>query len=43
MVLDKKYDILIKSHHHYKDIAQGLRKTILGYGQTKEDAVPGYE
>lgn len=31
MVLEKKYDILIKSHHHYKDIAQGLRKTILGY------------
>ena len=43
MVLDKKYDILIKSHHHWKDIAQGLRKTILGYGQIKEEAVPGYE
>lgn len=33
-VLDKKYDILIRSHHHYKDIAAGLRKTILGYGTT---------
>lgn len=32
MVLEKKYDILIRSHHHYKDIAAGLRKTILGYG-----------
>lgn len=31
-VLEKKYDLLCKSHHHYKDIAQGLRKTILGYG-----------
>jgi hypothetical protein len=29
--IEKKYDILIKSHHHYKDIAMGLRKTILGY------------
>lgn len=31
MALEKKYDILIKSHHHWKDIAAGLRKTILGY------------
>ena len=30
-VLDKKYEIVIKSHHHYKDIAAGLRKTVLGY------------
>lgn len=30
-ILEKKYDILIKSHHHYKDISAGLRKTILGY------------
>lgn len=42
MVLEKKYDILIKSHHHYKDIALGLRKTILGYSVS--DNVPkGYE
>lgn len=27
-VLEKKYDIVIKAHHHYKDIAMGLRKTI---------------
>jgi oligoribonuclease NrnB/cAMP/cGMP phosphodiesterase (DHH superfamily) len=33
-VLEKKYDILIKSHHHYKDIAMGLRKTVLGYNNT---------
>lgn len=30
-VLEKKYEIIIKSHHHYKDIAGGLRKTIQGY------------
>lgn len=30
VLLEKKYDILIRSHHHYKEIAQGLRRTILG-------------
>lgn len=29
LVLERKYEILVKSHHHFKDIAQGLRKTIL--------------
>lgn len=29
-LLEKKYDILIKAHHHYKDISAGLRKTIMG-------------
>lgn len=29
--IEKKYDIVIKTHHHYKDIANGLRKTIQGY------------
>jgi hypothetical protein len=45
MVLEKKYDILIKSHHHYKDIAAGLRRTILGYTPAQsQDKVPeGYE
>lgn len=42
IVLDKKYDILIRSHHHYKDIAQGLRKSILGYSQV-EKTPAGYE
>lgn len=42
IVLEKKYDLLIKSHHHYKDIAAGLRKTILGY--TATPVIPeGYE
>lgn len=45
MVLEKKYDILIKSHHHYKDIAAGLRKTVLGYTHmvTQEKIPEGYE
>jgi hypothetical protein len=44
MALEKKYDILVKSHHHYKDIAQGLRKTILGYSSLPSEKIPvGYE
>lgn len=46
VVLEKKYDILIKSHHHWKDIANGLKKTILGYGANTNltDKIPeGYE
>lgn len=46
VLLEKKYDILIKSHHHYKDIATGLRKTILGYTapvMPKEDVPEGWE
>lgn len=31
LALEKKYEIMIKSHHHWKDIAAGIRKTILGY------------
>jgi hypothetical protein len=45
-VLDKKYDILIKSHHHYKDIATGMRRTVLGYtvgvGSKRDDIPEGY-
>jgi hypothetical protein len=33
-LLQQKFDILIKEHHHYKDIATGLRKTILGQPQS---------
>ncbi len=45
VVLEKKYDILIKSHHHFKDISAGMRKTILGYNNTtdKEKVPEGYE
>lgn len=45
MVLEKKYDILIRAHHHYKDIAAGMRKTILGYTPptAREKIAEGYE
>jgi len=45
VLLEKKYDIIIKAHHHYKDIAAGLRRTILGYkpGATEATAPEGYE
>lgn len=29
VLLEKKYDVLIRSHHHYKDIANSMRKGIL--------------
>lgn len=45
VVLEKKYDILIRSHHHYKEIANGLRRSILGYTVSvpKEKIPEGYE
>lgn len=45
LVLERKYELLVKSHHHFKDIAAGLRRTILGYSSgTPTEKVPdGYE
>jgi hypothetical protein len=44
LYLERKYEILIKSHHHFKDIAAGIRKTILGYSSgTVEKTPEGYE
>lgn len=45
VALERKFDIIIKAHHHYKDIAAGLRRTILGYssGTATEPTPPGYE
>jgi hypothetical protein len=44
VVLERKYEIIIKAHHHYKEIASGLRKTILGYSSGTQDKTPeGYE
>tara|TARA_R110000868_G_scaffold99024_2_gene272620 strand:- start:17495 stop:17998 length:504 start_codon:yes stop_codon:yes gene_type:complete len=43
MVLEKKYSILISSHYHYKEIAAGLRKTILGINPSRNDVAEGYE
>jgi hypothetical protein len=42
MVLEKKFDILIRQHHYYKEIATGLRKTILGYNNQSK-ALNGWE
>ncbi len=43
IVLERKYEILVKSHHHFKDIAAGLRKTILGYSSGTSNAAEGYD
>ncbi len=46
VVLEKKYDIAIRSHHNYKDIAAGLRRTVLGHSnsQNPSEKVPeGWE
>ena len=44
MALERKFDIIVKAHHHYKDIATGLRKTILGYSSGTGNApAEGYE
>jgi hypothetical protein len=45
IVLERKYEILVKAHHHFKDIATGLRRTILGYssGAPQEKVPEGYE
>ncbi len=44
VALERKFDIIVKAHHHYKDIAAGLRRTILGYNSVTTDKVPeGYE
>jgi hypothetical protein len=44
VALERKFDIIVKAHHHYKDIATGLRKTILGYSSDINEKAPeGYE
>ena len=44
LYLERKYEILIKAHHHFKDIAAGMRKTILGYSPGAAEKTPeGYE
>lgn len=43
VVLEKKYDVIIKLHYHYKEIAMGFKKTILG-NQLPSTPVPtGWE
>jgi len=46
LVLEKKYDVVIKSHHYAKDLAMGMRKGVLGYhnstASSNEDIPEGY-
>jgi hypothetical protein len=49
-VLEKKYDILIRSHHHYKDLSSGMKKSITGFNgggtinnTTQERKLTGWE
>jgi hypothetical protein len=39
-LLEKKFDIIMKSHYYYRDVAAGLRKTILGYSLPAVTAEP---
>lgn len=43
--LEKKYELLLKAHHHFKEIAGGLRRTVVGYSSgSGGDKIPeGYE
>lgn len=43
IVIEKKLELLIKGHHHWKDISMGLRKTIVGYAIQSQDKVPEWE
>ena len=47
LVIEKKYDLLIKAHHHWKSISDGYKKSILGYSapvfNDEKDEIPeGY-
>lgn len=37
VALDRKYEIVVKAHHHYKDIASGFRRTMMGYSMPVAD------
>lgn len=45
-LLEKKYDTLVRTYYFYKEIAAGLRKTILGYSihstSENEQVAEGY-
>ncbi len=45
ILLEKKHDLLIKSYYYYKEIAAGLRRTILGYSapSSEQTAPEGWE
>lgn len=33
LVLEKKFDVIIKMHHHLREITSGTRRTVLGFPQ----------
>lgn len=37
VLLEKKYDVLIRSHHHYKDIANSMKKGMI---QSNSEYIP---
>jgi hypothetical protein len=41
--LEKKYEIMIRAHHHYKDISNGMRKGIVSQITMNTDKVPGWD
>lgn len=43
VVLERKYEILVKAHHHYKEIAAGMRKGILGYTNNSTTEKSGWD
>jgi hypothetical protein len=43
LVLERKFDLLVRSHHYYKDLTAGLRRTILGYPVSSINIPEGYE
>jgi hypothetical protein len=44
LVLEKKFDVIIKLHHHMKDITTGMRRTVLGFpqGNTEKNDMSGW-
>lgn len=43
IVLEKKYDILIKAHHHFKEITMGMKRSIVGYSTDTKQVATGWE
>jgi hypothetical protein len=42
-MLTMKFDILIKSHHYYKELVQGMKKGVVSYSGANTNVVEGYE
>ena len=42
-VLEKKYDILIKTHHHYKEITAGMKRSMAAGTSSTNNKTTGWE